>query len=169
MLNIPWLFFEHLRGCIFVYPTSIFCLVWLFWTGRERFRRSKSSAGIIKGTDTANKSWNISFFEILNIFWEVGPMWVAVHLCEYFCSVRSVVVFVNYATTYSRIRGTEYEWWFMKIHESGFSESFLYLFPQKAGRKVHLKIWLGNTSYLETSVFTCRDTFSWKDRRVGWF
>ena len=149
MLNIPWLFFEHLRGCIF-YPTLIFCLVWLFWTGRKRFRCSKSTAGFIKGTDTANKSWNISFFEILNIFWEVGPMWVAVHLCEYFCSVRSVVVFVNYATTYSRIRGTEYEWWFMKIHESGFSESFLYLFPPKAGqdgwtylRKVQLEIRLG--------------------------
>ena len=48
-------------------PTSIFCLVWLFWTGRKRFRRSKSTAGIIKGTDTANKSWNI-FFEILEHF-----------------------------------------------------------------------------------------------------
>ena len=133
-------------------PTSIFCLVWLVWTGRERFRRSKSTAGSIKGTDTANKSWNISFFEILNIFWEVGPMWVAVHLCEYFCSVRSVVVFVNYATTYSRIRGTEYEWWFMKIHESGFSESFLYLFPPKAGRNG----WLNQVELI------CGETLTWK-------
>ena len=130
VLNIPWPFFEHLRSSIFLPDLNfLFSLALLNRAGMVQ--TFKKYGGFIKGTASEQKLFEI-FFKIFNIFQPGGGwpnvsgrafIWIFV-LCPLFCGFRQ------------RIRGTAYEWWFMKIHESGFFKGFFICSHQRLDKMV---------------------------------
>ena len=134
-----WIFRGHsLNICVAAFLLDLNFLFSLALLNRAgTVKTFKTYGGFIKGTDSEQKlKYFFRNFQHFSTGRRVAQCeWpcIYVNICA-LLSVRSVVVFVNYATTYSRIRGTEYECWFMKIHESGFWKGFFIIFPPKAGQ-----------------------------------